>query len=209
MISQTTLSTSTSVTATTTIDNKTTIDNNNDSTNINNNINNNNNNEKIMYLLRGISGSGKSTLAQNILNENLNNENLNNEDYILSTDDYFINKETNKYIFNPTKLGDAHQWNQNRCKKAMERNQQIIIIDNTNTQKWEAKPYVQMAKQFNYKIIIKEPETEWKFNAEELAKRNKHGVPLESIKRMISRWEKDFNVEAILQSKPPSFNKKK
>lgn len=50
---------------------------------------------------------------------------------------------------------------------------------------------------------MKEPDTPWRRDAGELAKRNVHGVPLEAIERMLGRWDEDFSIEAILNSKPP------
>ncbi|MNE81595.1 hypothetical protein D3C80_1782580 [compost metagenome] len=76
-------------------------------------------------------------------------------------------------------------------------------MDNTNTQRWEAKPYVVLAQEFGYEVIVREPDTPWRRNAAELAKRNVHGVPVEAIQRMLDRWDEDFSVEAILKSAPP------
>uniref|UniRef100_A0A8C9YUW6 NEDD4 binding protein 2-like 2 n=1 Tax=Sander lucioperca TaxID=283035 RepID=A0A8C9YUW6_SANLU len=43
-----------------------------------------------------------------------------------------------------------------------------IIIDNTNTQAWEMKPYVKMALERGYKVDFCEPDTSWKFDPYEL-----------------------------------------
>ena len=94
----------------------------------------------------------------------------------------------------------AHQWNQIRAEDAMKKGVSPIVIDNTNVEAWEAKPYVEKGLQYGYDIKIAEPDTPWKFNAEELAKRNKHGVPKEVIEEMIEKWEPDITVEDILKS---------
>jgi len=44
----------------------------------------------------------------------------------------------------------------------MDENVTLIVIDNTHTQKWEARPYVRAALQKGYKIKILEPSTPWK-----------------------------------------------
>lgn len=152
--------------------------------------------KKQLIILRGISGSGKSTLAKAILKDNPNG-------VVFSTDDYFIDKKTGEYKFDPTLLGKAHSWNQRRAAEAMEKGISPVIIDNTNTQRWEAKPYVETGLKHGYEIVVREPQTPWAKNAEELAKKNKHNVPIESIRAMLARWEDDFSVEAILKSKPP------
>ena len=79
----------------------------------------------------------------------------------------------------------------------------LIIIDNTNTQKWEARPYIILAQEFGYSVEIRETSTPWAKDAAELAKRNVHGVPLQSIEAMLARWEDDFTIENILASQPP------
>lgn len=150
---------------------------------------------KQLVIMRGISGSGKSTLSAKIIKDH------NDVGIVLSTDDFFI--QNGKYQFDSKLLGEAHVSNQARCEKAMNDAYPLIIIDNTHTQKWEAKPYVQMGIEYGYDIAVAEPSTSWAKDAIELAKRNQHGVPLESIKRMLSRWEDDFTVDAILKSKPP------
>jgi len=39
-----------------------------------------------------------------------------------------------------------------------------VIIDNTNLESWEMKPYMLMALDYGYEIEIMEPNTPWKFN---------------------------------------------
>jgi predicted kinase len=157
--------------------------------------------EKLLVIVRGISGSGKSTLCKTYLEKN-------KEGQVFSTDEFFI--KNGKYIFNGKLIGKAHEWNQKRSIEAMEKSCPLILIDNTNTCKWEAKPYVEAGLKYGYNIVITEPTTPWCKDAEELAKRNEHGVPLEAIKMMLNRWEKDFTIENILESEPPkrTFKKK-
>ncbi len=141
-----------------------------------------NNDNKVLIIMRGISGSGKSTLAQQLKGVS---------GVVFSTDEFFHDQE-GKYNFDATKLGVNHSKNRKRTEEAMKQSISPIVIDNTNTRYEEAKPYVLLAQKYGYKVEVREPDTPWKFNAEELAKRNTHGVPLEAIKRMLSRWEKTF-----------------
>jgi predicted kinase len=141
--------------------------------------------KKIMYITRGISGSGKSTLVKTLAPP----------DNIFSTDDLFmINGE---YKFDPKKLGEYHKLNKIRVEEAMKKGISPIVVDNTNTQAWEIKPYVNLADQYGYEIELKEPDTSWRFDAKELAKKNTHGVPEEAIKRMIDRYQHDLSVDDI------------
>lgn len=156
--------------------------------------------KKTLVILRGISGSGKSTLSKKLIQEN------NGNGIVFSTDDYFI--KDGIYKFDPNLLGKAHNWNQDRAIKKMKEGESLIIIDNTNTQKWEAKPYVEAGLTYGYEILVKEPTTEWAKDAKELVKRNQHGVPYDSIVSMLKRWETDFTVENIMKSEPPKRKKK-
>uniref|UniRef100_A0A8C3NWL7 NEDD4 binding protein 2 n=1 Tax=Cyanoderma ruficeps TaxID=181631 RepID=A0A8C3NWL7_9PASS len=149
---------------------------------------------QVLVLLRGVPGSGKSYLARNLLEDNPGG-------IILSTDDYFY--KHGQYHYDPDCLGEAHDWNRKRAKEAFERRISPIIIDNTNIQAWEMKPYVTLAQQFKYKVMFREPDTWWKFKPKELERRNIHGVSKEKIKRMLERYERCLTVRAILDSSVP------
>ncbi|NXP77547.1 N4BP2 protein, partial [Ramphastos sulfuratus] len=149
---------------------------------------------QVLVLLRGVPGSGKSYLARTLLEDNP-------DGIILSTDDYFC--KNGQYHYDPDCLGEAHDWNRKRAKEAFEMRISPIIIDNTNIQAWEMKPYVTLAQQFKYKVMFREPDTWWKFKPKELEKRNVHGVPKEKIKRMLERYERCLSVSSILNSSVP------
>ncbi|KAI9208962.1 AAA domain-containing protein [Polychytrium aggregatum] len=153
----------------------------------------------VLVVMRGCPGSGKSTLAQAIAANHPRS-------VVLSTDDYFVDPHTHEYDFDPSLLGQAHQWNQSRALDALQRQVPLVIIDNTHTQKWEARPYVQLALQFNYAVEIKEPQTEWwlRRDVDQMARKNSHGVSVEAIARMLERWESDFEIDAILKSRRPA-----
>ncbi|KAM9381820.1 NEDD4-binding protein 2 [Phaethornis superciliosus] len=149
---------------------------------------------QVLVLLRGVPGSGKSYLARTLLEDNPGG-------IILSTDDYFY--KHGQYHYDPDCLGEAHDWNRKRAKEAFEMRISPIIIDNTNTQAWEMKPYVTLAQQFKYKVIFREPDTWWKFKPKELERRNIHGVSKEKIRRMLERYEFCLSVSSILDSSVP------
>jgi len=69
-----------------------------------------------------------------------------------------------------TKLSDAHNWNQQRVKNALRAHVSPVVVDNTHTQRWEAKPYVLMAVKHGYEVKVAEPTTAWAKDAKELAK---------------------------------------
>ncbi|XP_041055556.1 NEDD4-binding protein 2-like 2 isoform X2 [Carcharodon carcharias] len=166
---------------------------------------------KELVFMRGPPGSGKSTLSRLLLAQNPNG-------VVLSTDDYFC--QNGVYWFDPNFLGEAHEWNQNRAKHSMNEGRSPIIIDNTNIQAWEMKPYAQMAVERRYRVSFREPETWWKFNVIELEnieyciiqaikmRRNKHRVPREKIIQMMERFEYPISSDIVLNAVEPSRNNK-
>lgn len=150
--------------------------------------------KKILIITRGVSGSGKSTLARQLAGK---------DGAIFSTDDLFINPSTGKYEFDPSLLGKNHALNFQRAEAAMTKGITPVVIDNTSTRFYEMKKYVEAAQRYGYKVEFREPETPWAWNADELAKRNTHGVPRDAIQKMIDRFEKNPTVEKVLQSRAP------
>lgn len=163
--------------------------------------------EKVLIIMRGLPGSGKSYKAQQLSKE------LNAP--VFGSDDFFMEEE--EYKFDPSKIVEAHQWNQSRVEDAMKKNIPIIIVDNTNTKLYEAKPYAILAQKYGYEIRIEEPESDWwkehfkKDMSEEdidkfvdvLDRKNTHNVPPHVIKQMAQGWDYDPTVEGMLQSKAP------
>nr|XP_030141274.3 NEDD4-binding protein 2-like 1 [Taeniopygia guttata] len=148
-----------------------------------------------LVLLRGLPGAGKSTLARQLKRDHPSA-------VVLSTDDFFV--ENGVYIFEPDFLEDAHKWNQKRARKAMKNGKSPVIIDNTNIHAWEMKPYVMMAHENRYEVTFQEPDTPWKFNVQELTRRNTHHVPREKIQRMKEEYEHNVTFHSVLQSEKPS-----
>lgn len=169
---------------------------------------------KTVAILRGISGSGKSTLAQEIYCKygvlrveesinisinpeasiKLNSNYIKKEEAIFSTDDYFVRPD-GEYDFNAKLLMQAHDWNYGRFFVALKKEQlPFVIVDNTNTQYWEMERYLEGVKNCGYHLEIYEPDTPWKFDLDELEKRNTHKVPRKSIERMLNRWEPTIEI---------------
>ncbi|XP_061733284.1 NEDD4-binding protein 2-like 2 isoform X2 [Nerophis ophidion] len=143
----------------------------------------------VLILMRGLPGSGKSTMARELLSTGPSG-------LILSTDDYF---EINDG-YDPGLLGAAHEWNQRRASNAMHDSRSPIIIDNTNLQAWEMKPY---ALQRGYRVDFCEPNTSWKFDPFELEKRNKHGVTQKKIAKMLDRFFSPVSIDDVMSSQEP------
>jgi len=148
-----------------------------------------------LILMRGVSGSGKSTLARELASRHEGS-------VILSTDDYFMVE--GQYVFDPKMIGLNHSRNQERAREKMQEKTPCVIIDNTNTQAWEMKPYVLAAIEYGYHVEIHEPEM---VSIEEIMRRqaqredSNKSLPREIVERMLARYEKNLGIQDILDSK--------
>ncbi|XP_075228041.1 uncharacterized protein LOC142328260 [Lycorma delicatula] len=156
---------------------------------------------KVLVFMRGCPGSGKSHTAEAVIKKiNIScafDGKLNYSGHVFSTDDFF--KTRFGYNYNSNKLSEAHLWNQKRVEKALKHQKSPIIVDNTNTQLWEMEPYAVLAVAHGYVIEILEPNTKWKFNENELYKRNTHSVPKKQIKIMLDRYECNITGDKLLK----------
>lgn len=150
---------------------------------------------KQLILLRGVSGSGKSTLAKEYLNQG---------GVVYSTDDFFM--KDGIYQFDPKKIGFHHKLNQKRTEESMANGISPIIIDNTNLQAWEMKPYVSMADKYSYEVKIIESDMT---DIDELLRRQENrraenkNLPKEVLEKMLNKYQRNLNVDNIRGSKSP------
>lgn len=120
---------------------------------------------KQLIIVRGPSGYGKSTYARSTGFKHF------------ETDNYFI--KNGVYTFDPSKIRQAHEWNQNEVRKAMETGIDIVV-SNTFTKIWEMKAYLDFAKQFGYDVKVVRMTKKWG---------NVHGVPEAKVAEMEARME--------------------
>ena len=135
--------------------------------------------------MRGIPGSGKSTYIKEHLSEA----------FVCSADDYFeelaaLNDTSYLEEFKIYLVPRAHAFCRGSFNHATEvMDEPLVVVDNTNIRNWEyEEDYVDSALRRGYEVQI----VEIPFSrdmAEEYHRRNKHGVPLEVIKRMMEDYE--------------------
>lgn len=159
--------------------------------------------------MRGVPGSGKSTKAKELAN---GGEIYSTDDRIEELGDYneFFNNMVKSGDFSP--LGKMHALNFKKASQAMGRGVNPIVIDNTNLSPAEPKKYIEYALSLGYadeNIKFVEVGTGG-VSAEELAKRNTHGVPLDKIKAMIQKYDahSPMTLEKVIKAKPMGGNSK-
>ena len=128
-----------------------------------------------LILLRGLPGSGKTTLGNVILKSFVADQ-----PDVLSADDFFVNEE-GEYIFDATRLKEAHNDCLLRCANKMKNEIFRIVVANTFTQEWEMEKYYEIAERYNYRVhsIIVENRHDGE---------NVHGVPSEKLEQMKNRF---------------------
>jgi hypothetical protein len=140
---------------------------------------------KTLTLIRGLPGSGKTTLAcRDYVNSRIQTGEFN----IHAEADQFFIAPDGSYLFDGTKLGEAHAHCNLRVFTSMALGRHVVIT-NTFSQKWEMVIYAAYGVHFHYKINIIDL-----FDAGltdmELAARCVHGCPETKIAQMRERWEK-------------------
>jgi predicted kinase len=107
---------------------------------------------KRLILMQGAPGCGKSTLAYELASYYSQNHSVK----VHSADRYWyeVNEpdQPEKYSWDTAKSGKNHVWNQKQVLGSMMADVDIIIVDNTNTLRKEAAPYVVLAGMYGYSV---------------------------------------------------------
>lgn len=134
-----------------------------------------------VVILRGLPGSGKSFLTKNCSEKDM---------FICSADEYFTN-ESGVYKFDRNLLPEAHAHCCQHFIKAISDGQELIVVDNTNSMKWEYKIYVYLSQVLGLQHHILEIPHPNMNIASAFCSRNLHNVDMTSIKNYIDRWEEE------------------
>ena len=158
---------------------------------------------QVLIVMRGIPGSGKSTKAKELAGSN---------GVIHSTDDVIESQGNYNEFFKQmiaskdfTPLSRAHSTNLKNLFKSLKDGLSPVILDNTNIKQNEAKAAVKAALELGLS------DNSIKFvdigtgglSAQELSKRNTHGVPLDKIEAMIASHTSQgpLSVQSVMSAK--------
>jgi predicted kinase len=160
----------------------------------------------IVYILRGVSGSGKSTFTKTLPKNRV----------VHSTDNYFY--KGGKYRFDPRKLTFYHRKNFEAFVESLKKGKKIVVVDNTNLLCKFVAPYLEKAREFNYRVILVEflPR-----GREYHIRKNVHNIPPRAISTQMKEFyqclgkiEADKIIRKRIQPKlgrksPPPLKRKK
>lgn len=136
---------------------------------------------KVAVIMRGCSGSGKSTFVEKLTDTYAEGLFNTGKDVpycgVHSTDSFRYVGE--QYVYRPEDNGKFHAENLKEFTCDLMSLKDLVICDNTNTTLLEFGVYCQISVAFGYTPFV--VTTCNHKNLEENAKRNLHGVPLNSI----------------------------
>jgi tRNA uridine 5-carbamoylmethylation protein Kti12 len=142
---------------------------------------------KLAIIMHGISGSGKSTTTNKFIEKYSKKYGGNFTSSTHSTDNYFM--DNGEYQFDSSKLVEYHELNHKEFCNSLDRNINLVIVDNTNIlpEHWE--PYVVAAKSKEYRV-----QHFWLpiIDAEVAFERNLHNVPIHAIERQIENYKEYY-----------------
>jgi predicted kinase len=140
-----------------------------------------------LVIMRGLPGSGKSYFAARLTGKGADGKTV--KASVFSADNFFMNGD--KYEFDKDKLPEAHKDCQTKVEEAMKKNTPLVVVDNTNSRRWEYKVYAQFAETYKYNVVIYEIVMRNWATVYRMALRCSHDVPHSTYKSMSTRWQRD------------------
>ncbi|EKO3833281.1 ATP-binding protein [Vibrio harveyi] len=123
-----------------------------------------------LLLIRGLPGSGKTTLAKK-LSKQLKAKHF-------EADMYFEN-EIGEYVFDCTKLADAHEWCFQQTRKWLNKGK-VVIVSNTFVHHWEMKRYLKYCEKKQIEVEVHVCREQYQ---------SIHDVPSATIENMRRQWQ--------------------
>lgn len=146
-----------------------------------------------LIIIRGIPSSGKSYLARKLISK------FESEGFKIKhfEADMFFQDDNYCYHYNGNLIKYAHEWCFSNVLRELYINfVDVIIVSNTFTRVSEMQKYLDLRSN-DINVTVTQPNTPWAFDAQKCFEKNKHNVPLETIQKMLARWE-EYEWEKII-----------
>lgn len=130
---------------------------------------------KKVFILQGLPGAGKSSFTLWHLLEKYSH-------VAVCSADYYMVNDKHEYTFDPSRLGKVHGLCLQQFVEAVQGQEPVVVVDNTNLTAVEIAPYYALAQAYEYEIVIQPVNTH--LTPEVCAESNVHGVPLSTLVRM-------------------------
>lgn len=126
--------------------------------------------DKILYIIRGVPGSGKSTLAHKL------------SPIVVEADDFMM--VDGEYKYDPKKVHYCHKKCFETVENHLKNGEPIVAVANTFIKKSLYAPYVDLANEYGYKVIIRKADGNYQ---------NIHNVPADVVNTMRKRFQECMN----------------
>lgn len=126
--------------------------------------------DKILYIIRGVPGSGKSTLAHKL------------SPIVVEADDFMM--VDGEYKYDPKKVHYCHKKCFETVENHLKNGEPIVAVANTFIKKSLYAPYVDLANEYGYKVIIRKTDGNYQ---------NIHNVPADVVNTMRKRFQECMN----------------
>lgn len=144
----------------------------------------------LVIIMRGLPYSGKSKKAKELAGPDVR---------VHSTNDYFM--VDGVYRYDVRQLRRAHAENFENFKRSLIEGVSVVVCDNCNMQIWEFTPYIDLAREFGYEIMVVVMPN---YPAiQEFRRVNWRGIPEDKFFAIHAKFE-PFDLEAYLATPAPA-----
>ncbi|XP_047146565.1 uncharacterized protein LOC105843712 isoform X1 [Hydra vulgaris] len=147
--------------------------------------------KKHLIIIRGLPGSGKSFLSSQIASSNKNIS------VSICSADYYFESQECAYQFTGEKIATAHAYCRNEMINSLNEKTDLIIVENSHSQRWEYQIYERIALFCGYNVTILEIPCKDESTRIKFYERCKHSVANHIHAAMWKRWESDFKARYI------------
>jgi len=124
-----------------------------------------------LTLVRGVPGSGKSTLGRRM--------EISFSDCVKLEADMYMHNESGVYVFDASKLKEAHQWCQTTTHAMLIAGKHVVVC-NTFIKLWEMRAYINMARNLSCDVEILRCVGSYE---------SVHNLPKDVVTRMLETYE--------------------